>query len=143
MKGLVDISILMLEEIVIPLDQNFDTSSIMYYLILNVHLSLNFHNNSLLYLLQRVFLASVLASQGFPNSLLLYWLQKRYKKLFLSGTLTFLDKHRVFSSGISKFQKLFSLVRKSLFHKIRVHFFIFALEFKTFAKKTKSAFALR
>ena len=72
MKGLVDISILMLEEIVIPLDQNFDTSSIMYYLILNVHLSVNFHNNSLLYLLQRVFLASVLASQGFPNSLLLY-----------------------------------------------------------------------
>ena len=72
MKGLVDISILMLEEIVIPLDQNFDTSSIMYYLILNVHLSLNFHNNSLLHLLQRVFLASVLASQGFPNSLLLY-----------------------------------------------------------------------
>ena len=72
MKGLVDISILMLEEIVIPLDQNFDTSSIMYYLILNVHLSVTFHNNSLLYLLQRVFLASVLASQGFPNSLLLY-----------------------------------------------------------------------
>lgn len=60
MKGLVDISILMLEEIVIPLDQNFDTSSIMYYLILNVHLSLNFHIcfrgfSSLLYLLHRDF----------------------------------------------------------------------------------------
>ena len=65
MKGLVDISILMLEEIVIPLDQNFDTSSIMYYLILNVHLSVNFlitpccicfrGFSSLLYLLHRDF----------------------------------------------------------------------------------------
>lgn len=69
MKALVDASILMLEEIVIPLDQNFDTSSVMHYLILNVHLSLNFHNNSLA---SEGFLASVFASQGFPNSLLLY-----------------------------------------------------------------------
>ena len=57
-KGLLDISILILEETVVLIK-----ISSLHYFILNVQLSLNFLDNFLLHLFHRDFLASVLASQ--------------------------------------------------------------------------------
>ena len=51
-----------------------------HYVLLNVQLSLNCLDNSLFYFLHR----------EFPDALLLYLLQQRYKKLFLSGNLGYI-----------------------------------------------------
>ena len=66
-KGLLNISTLMLEETISRLEQDFATSPIIHYLILNVKLSFNFLDNSLLYLFHRDFHAAVHASQGFSR----------------------------------------------------------------------------
>ena len=62
-KGLLNISTLMLEETISRLEQDFATSPIIHYLILNVQLSFNFLDNSL-YLFYRDFSTAVLVSQG-------------------------------------------------------------------------------